>query len=107
MEIISEGVPAEAALPRFPDGCIDLQELIRRLAEQVANGIMATEADQLCEATGNSRNGYRERSLKTCVGDLTLPFGSKGNCWRKTAETPLAEKIKLITAIQAKRMKAV
>ena len=72
MEIISEGVPAEAALPRFPDGCIDLQELIRRLAEQVANGIMAAEADQLCEATGNSRNGYRERSLKTCVGDLTL-----------------------------------
>ena len=72
MERISEGLPETCAMPRFEDGSINMQELIRRLAEQVANGIMDAEADQLCEASGNSRNGYRERMLKTCVGDLTL-----------------------------------
>ena len=33
---------------------------------------MDAEADQMCEATGNSRNGYRPRTLKTCVGELSL-----------------------------------
>ena len=59
-------------MPRFEDGAANLQELIRRLAEDLANGIMDAEADQMCEATGNSRNGYRTRSLKTCVGELFL-----------------------------------
>ena len=49
-----------------------MQELLRSLAESVVNEIMSVEADQLCDATGNSRNGYRERSLVTCVGTLTL-----------------------------------
>ena len=72
MENIAE-IPARAcAMPRFEDGAINLQELIRRLAEDVANGIMDAEADQMCEATGNSRNGYRPRTLKTCVGELSL-----------------------------------
>ena len=72
MENIAE-IPARAcAMPRFEDGAINLQELIRRLAEDVANGIMDAEADQMCEATGNSRNGYRTRTLKTCVGELSL-----------------------------------
>ena len=66
-------VPDESlAMPRFEDGFINMQELLRRLAESVVNEIMSAEADQLCEATGNSRNGYRERSLVTCVGTLTL-----------------------------------
>jgi len=34
--------------------------------------IMSAEADEVCAASGNSRNGYRERSLATCVGTLTL-----------------------------------
>ena len=72
MESIAEGIAARAAVPRFEDGCINLQETIRLIAEQVANGIMDAEADQLCESSGNSRNGYRERGLKTCVGELTL-----------------------------------
>ena len=72
MENIAE-IPARAcAMPRFEDGAINLQELIRRLAEDLANGIMDAEADQMCEATGNSRNGYRTRTLKTCVGELSL-----------------------------------
>lgn len=58
-------------MPRFQDGTINLQELIRQLAESIANEIMDTEADQMCGDT-NSRNGYRERKLATCVGTLTL-----------------------------------
>ncbi len=72
MERIAEALPEACAVPRFEDGSINMQELIRGLAEQVANGIMDAEADQVCEASGNSRNGYRERKLKTCVGELTL-----------------------------------
>lgn len=76
MEIIPEGMPATAPaphlLPRFADGTVNMQELIRSMAELLTNEIMSAEADQLCEATGNCRNGYRERKLATCVGMLTL-----------------------------------
>lgn len=77
MEIISEGMPATPppspqSLPRFADGTINLQELIRSMAELLTNEIMSAEADQLCDSTVNSRNGYRERKLTTCVGTLTL-----------------------------------
>ena len=59
-------------MPRFDDGAIDMQELLRRLAEQVVNAVMDAEADQLCGGGANSRNGYRERGLATCVSTLTL-----------------------------------
>ena len=59
------------AVPRFDDGAIDMQDLLRRLAEQVANAVMDAEADQLCGSGANSRNGQRERLLATCVGTLT------------------------------------
>lgn len=72
MEILSDPTPDMLAMPRFDDGAIDMQELLRRLAEQVVNAVMDAEADQLCAGGGNSRNGYRERSLATCVGTLTL-----------------------------------
>lgn len=49
-----------------------MQELLRQLAESVVNEIMSAEADELCASSGNSRNGYRERKLLTCVGTLTL-----------------------------------
>lgn len=76
MEIIPEAAavtaPAPQQMPRFADGTINMQELIRHMAETLVNEIMSAEADQMCEATGNSRNGYRERMLVTCVGTLTL-----------------------------------
>lgn len=72
MEILSDPTPDMLAMPRFDDGAVDMQELLRRLAEQVVNAVMDAEADQLCGGGGNSRNGYRERSLATCVGTLTL-----------------------------------
>lgn len=72
MEILSDPKPDMLAMPRFDDGAIDMQELLRRLAEQVVNAVMDAEADQLCGGGANSRNGYRERGLATCVGTLTL-----------------------------------
>lgn len=72
MEILSDPTPDMLAMPRFDDGAIDMQELLRRLAEQVVNAVMDAEADQPCGGGANSRNGYRERSLATCVGTLTL-----------------------------------
>lgn len=32
-------------MPRCEDGCINLQELIRRITEDVANGVMAAGAE--------------------------------------------------------------
>ena len=64
--------PEAALLPRFDDGMVNLQELVRTLAEVLVNQIMDAEADQLCEGGANSRNGYRERELATCVGTITM-----------------------------------
>lgn len=64
------GVATE--MPRFADGSINLQEVLRQLAESVVNEVMGAEADQPCEATGDSGNGYRERMPATCAGTLTL-----------------------------------
>ena len=72
MGIIAEGMPDCAALPRRADGLIDVQGLLRLLAERVVNAVMDAEADQFCAETGVARSGYRERTLKTCLGDLTL-----------------------------------
>ena len=72
MEILSDPTSDMLAMPRFDDGAIDMQELLRRLAEQVVNAVMDAEADQLCGDGANSRNGYLERGLATCVGTLTL-----------------------------------
>lgn len=59
-------------MPRFKDGCINLQERVRRVVEDVANGMTAAEAEHMCSGGANSRNGYRERALKTRVGDITM-----------------------------------
>lgn len=72
MESLAESMPGQATMPRFEDESINLRELIRRLAEDVVNAIMDAEADQLCSGGANSHNGYRERNLATCVGDITL-----------------------------------
>ena len=74
MDSIADVAAPEAALaiPRFEDGFVNMQELLRQLAESVVNEIMSAEADQLCGATGNSRNGYRDRRPVTCVGVLNL-----------------------------------
>ena len=40
MEILSDPTPDTLAMPRFDDGAIDMQELLRRLAEQVVNAVI-------------------------------------------------------------------
>lgn len=72
MESLAESVREQPAMPRFEDGSVNLMELVRRIAEDVVNAIMNAEADQLCAGGANSRNGYRERNLVTCVGDITM-----------------------------------
>ena len=71
MKILSDPTPDMLAMPRFDDDAIDMQELLRRLAEQGVNAAMDAETDQLCGGWANSRNGYREHDLATCVGMLT------------------------------------
>ena len=48
MEIQSDPTPDMLAMPRFDDGAIDMQELLRRPTEQVVDAVMDAEADQLC-----------------------------------------------------------
>lgn len=49
MDSIADVRAPEAALaiPRFEDGFVNMQELLRQLAEDVVNEIMSAEADQL------------------------------------------------------------
>ncbi len=63
--------PAMPEIPRFDDGMVNLQELIRTLAEALVNEIMDAQAENAC-AEGNQRNGYRERALVTSVGRIIL-----------------------------------
>ena len=58
-------------LPRFDDGMVNIQELIRIMAESLVNEIMDAQAEDAC-ADGNRRNGYRERMLHTSVGTINL-----------------------------------
>ena len=58
-------------MPRFDDGMINIQELIRIMTESVVNEIMDAQAEDAC-ADGNQRNGYRERRLVTAVGTINL-----------------------------------
>ena len=44
----------------------------RALVEACVNGVMSARADAMCEETGTSRNGFRERGLETRVGAITL-----------------------------------
>ena len=42
------------AIPKSPDGMVDIQSLLRLLAEQVVNAIMDAKADQPCDDGVNS-----------------------------------------------------
>ena len=68
MGSLAESVREQPAMPKFEDGSVNLRELMRRIAEDVVNAIMDAEADQLRSGGANSRNGYRERNLATCIG---------------------------------------
>jgi putative transposase len=71
MKSLEQGGPVVPEIPRFDDGMVNLQELIRMMAEALVNEIMDAQADEAC-ADGNSRNGYRRRTLVTSVGAIEL-----------------------------------
>jgi len=59
-------------LPTNEEGKIDLNATARNLLETLLNAVMAAMADEICEQNGVSRNGYRERKLTTCIGEVAL-----------------------------------
>ncbi len=71
MDSLEHGIPKASEMPRFDDGMVNIQELIRIMAESIVNEIMDAQAEDAC-ADGNRRNGYRERSLTTSVGTINL-----------------------------------
>lgn len=71
MDSLVQQAPATNEMPRFDDGMINIQELIRIMAESLVNEIMDAQAEDAC-ADGNQRNGYRERTLVTAVGTISL-----------------------------------
>ena len=71
MESVEHGLPAATEIPRFDDGMVNVQELIRIMAEALVNEIMDAQAEDAC-VDGNQRNGYRERTLVTSVGAMNL-----------------------------------
>ena len=73
MDSLDQRAPECAEIPRFDDGMVNIQELIRIMAESLVNEIMDAQAEDAC-ADGNRRNGYRERRLAICDGTMTLPI---------------------------------
>lgn len=54
------------------DGAVNIVELSRTLIEAALNEIMDAQANDVCEDTGTVRNGYRDLSLTTSVGAISL-----------------------------------
>lgn len=71
MDSVEQRAARIPEIPRFDDGMINLQELIRVMAESLVNEIMDAQAEDAC-ADGNQRNGYRTRALATSVGTISL-----------------------------------
>ncbi len=71
MKILDQNEQAAPEMPRFDDGMVNIGELIRTMAESLVNEIMDAQAEEAC-AEGNRRNGYRERTLVTSVGEIRL-----------------------------------
>lgn len=58
-------------MPLGEDGLIDFRALAAGLIETVADHAMELEADELL-GEGDRRNGYRERRLRTVIGEIVL-----------------------------------
>lgn len=72
MGTLSELVANRDQMPRFDNGMASMQEPIRTTAEALANETMSAQADELCDSSEDTRSGYRERGLATCVGAITM-----------------------------------
>ena len=74
MDKIHEVAGDGALMPRFDDGMVNMAELMRVVAESLANEAMDARAGEACEG-GSRRNGHRVRKLAAGVGaiDLGIP----------------------------------
>lgn len=54
------------------DGAVNIVELSRVPIEAALNEIMDVQTDDMCEDTETVRNGYRDRSLTTSAGAISL-----------------------------------
>lgn len=57
MDSLEHGAAAAAQIPRFDNGMVNIQELLRAMVEALVNEIMDAQAEGAC-ADGNRRNGY-------------------------------------------------
>lgn len=73
MDTVTQGAPAMALadMPTLDDGTVDFRRLAVGLVESCVNAAMEMAVDEIC-GEGNRRNGYRERRLKTVIGEITL-----------------------------------
>ena len=71
MDKIHEIAGDGALMPRFDDGMVNMAELIRVVAESLANEAVDARADEACGG-GSRRNGYRVRKLAAGVGTVNL-----------------------------------
>ena len=78
MESITEGTPALAAMSRYEDGFIKLRESILGIVEDVANGVMAVEAERMREAIGSGRNGVQGPRVRDVRGGPAYARPSSG-----------------------------
>lgn len=68
-----QGAPtALADMPMTEDGTIDFRRLAVRLVEDCVNAAMEMAVEEVAGEQGVRRNGYRERRLKTVIGEVTL-----------------------------------
>lgn len=71
MNTLNELVADGNQIPRFDDGMVNMQKLIRTMAEALVNEIISAQADELCDSSENTRNGYRERKLTPISGSAS------------------------------------
>lgn len=71
MNTVLENIVCTNETEKRADGTLNLNEIARKLLEDCLNTVMSEQADELC-GEGNRRNGYRERKLNTCIGQITL-----------------------------------
>ena len=80
MGILADPMPDMLAMSRFDDGAIDMQELLRRLAEQVVNAGMDAEVDRAIVAAVAEMyaTGANARKVQRIAEKIGVPRRSKG-----------------------------
>ena len=99
MEILADAMPDKAAIPRSTDGMVDIQSLLRLLAEQVVNAIMDEEAE-----TWSGSRYFSERKMAE-MHDAAFRMGAAGeHDWaelEKAARKMIESSLELADSVEA------